>query len=65
MYRKNGLQQEVETKIKGGSEANIIFINTMISNAIYSVLTENYLKMPLILVMKRNQRGRGDGTISK
>jgi hypothetical protein len=46
----------VETKIKGGPEAIITFIiNTMFPNAIYSVLIENDLKMPLILVMKRNQ----------
>jgi len=68
-YRKNGLQREVEpklkmvmkqtlcwttkrsgTKIKDGYEANFMFINTVIPNAIYSVLIENYLKMPLILV---------------
>jgi len=50
MYRKKGLQRKVETKIKGGPEANITFINTVIPNAIYSVLTGNDLKMPLILV---------------
>jgi len=38
------------TKIKGGYEANFMFINTVIPSAIYSVLIENYLKMPLILV---------------
>jgi hypothetical protein len=50
MYRKKGLQREVETKIKVGPEANITFINTVIPNAIYLVLTENDLKIPLILV---------------
>ena len=49
-YRKNGLQREVETKLNGGPEANITFIKTVIPNAIYSVLIENDLIMPLILV---------------
>jgi hypothetical protein len=50
MYRKKGLQKEMETKIKGVPEANITFINTVIPNAIYSVIPENDLKMSLILV---------------